>query len=63
MRGDKGGLVSGGMKCEAGRLLAWDWAGYVDSVGAESTGEVACGTGVVVIARLLRNWVRLDVYI
>ena len=49
------------MKCEAGRLLAWDWAGNVSSLGGKATGVVTSGAEVGLIARLLRTWVRLDV--
>ena len=59
--GDKAGLISGGMKCEAGRLLACDCARSVGSVGSEVTGEVGNGAGVDEIATLLRAWVKVDV--
>ena len=60
MGGDRAGLISGGVKCEAGRLLACDCAKSVGSVGGKTTEEVASGAEVDEIARLLRDWVRLD---
>ena len=61
MRGVRAGLISGGVKCEAGRLLACDCAKSVGSVGGETTEEVASSAGVDEIAKLLRAWVKVDV--
>ena len=61
MRGDRAGLISGGVKFEVGRLLACDCAKSVGSVGGETTEEVASNAGVDEIAKLLRAWVKVDV--
>ena len=61
MRGVRAGLISGGVKCEAGRLLACDCARSVGSMGGETTEEVASGARVDEIAKLLRAWVKVEV--
>ena len=61
MRGVRAGLISGGVKCEAGRLLACDCARSVGSMGGETTEEVTSGARVEEIAKLPRAWVKVDV--
>ena len=61
MRGVRAGLISGGVKCEAGRLLACDCARSVGSMGGETTEEVTSGARVDEIAKLPRAWVKVDV--
>ena len=61
MRGVRAGLISGGVKCEAGRLLACDCARSVGSMGGGTTEEITSGARVDEIAKLPRAWVKVDV--
>ena len=64
MGGDRAGLISGGVKCEAGRLLACDCAKSVDTVESETTEEVASGARVDEIAKLLYIvWLKITIYL